>query len=203
MMLCSGSRRIAVRPMKTATSRHRPLPSNVTRPLSSPNNRQTVVLPKTRQLVSLSRGQQQLQQRRSMSAQTSQLSRPRLTSIRHQRQHVQPRSSTTRRNKATLANDMANDVSNDMAAKSSTGFQSSRADKSFSWEAIENFLRKTRTLPVPRWITPRHYTITLAEVLGHSSFLLVAISYAVDDFLMLRCIAVAGSTAMLFFTYYQ
>lgn len=71
------------------------------------------------------------------------------------------------------------------------------------WEALEAWLRKTRTIPVPRWITPRHYTITISEVLGHSSFLLVAISYAVDDFLMLRCIAVVGSTAMLFFTYFQ
>jgi hypothetical protein len=72
-----------------------------------------------------------------------------------------------------------------------------------SLEALGHFLRKPRTIPIPRWITPRHYTITFSEVLGHSSFLLVAISYAVDDFLLLRCIAVAGSTAMLFFTYYQ
>jgi hypothetical protein len=65
------------------------------------------------------------------------------------------------------------------------------------------FLRKTRRIPIPRWISPRLHTITFSEVLGHSSFVLVAISYAVDDFLLLRCIAVAGSTAMLFFTYYQ
>lgn len=64
-------------------------------------------------------------------------------------------------------------------------------------------LRRPRTLPIPRWISPRHYTITLSECLGHSSFLLVFISYAVDDFMMLRYIAVAGSTAMLFFTYYH
>jgi hypothetical protein len=32
---------------------------------------------------------------------------------------------------------------------------------------------------------------------------LVAASYAVDDFLHLRIIAVAGSTAMLFFTYFH
>ena len=101
-----------------------------------------------------------------------------------------------KRHKATLADQMA--------AKSSSGFVSAaRANKHPWMEALETFLRKTRTIPIPRWITPRHYTITFSEVLGHSSFLLVAISYAVDDFLLLRCIAVAGSTAMLFFTYYQ
>ena len=105
------------------------------------------------------------------------------------------------RNKATLANNMAATES-EFASRSAQ--QHTTNNKYFySWEALDAFLRKTRSIPIPRWITPRHYTITIAEVLGHSSFLLVAISYAVDDFLMLRCIAVAGSTAMLFFTYYQ
>lgn len=82
--------------------------------------------------------------------------------------------------------------------------QTKAADPFTSWfQALDSFLRKSRTIPIPRWITPRHYTITASEVMGHSSFLLVAMSYAVDDFLMLRCIAVAGSTAMLFFTYFQ
>lgn len=104
--------------------------------------------------------------------------------------------SLQRRKKASLASDMA--------AKGAAGYTSPRTVHSFSFmEALESFLRKTRTIPIPRWITPRHYTITVAEVLGHSSFLLVALSYSVDDFLMLRCIAVVGSTAMLFFTYYQ
>lgn len=71
----------------------------------------------------------------------------------------------------------------------------------------ESFLRdvmlKPRTVPVPRWISPRHYTANLSEVFGHSSFILVAISYAVDDFLHLRIIAVAGSSVMLFFTYFH
>jgi len=40
-------------------------------------------------------------------------------------------------------------------------------------------------------------------MLGHASFVLVAVSYAVDDYLMLRVIAVAGSTSMLFFTYFH
>jgi len=48
-----------------------------------------------------------------------------------------------------------------------------------------------------------HFSITLSEACGHSSFLLVAISYAVDDFLQLRMIAVAGSAVMLCFTYFH
>lgn len=109
---------------------------------------------------------------------------------------------TRRRNKATLANDMAATES-EFASRSAQQQHTNNNKYFYSWEALEAFLRKTRTIPIPRWITPRHYTTTIAEVLGHSSFFLVAISYAVDDFLMLRCIAVAGSTAMLFFTYYQ
>lgn len=45
--------------------------------------------------------------------------------------------------------------------------------------------------------------MTAAEAFGHASFALVAVSYAVDDFLMLRVIAVAGSTAMLVFAYFH
>ena len=69
--------------------------------------------------------------------------------------------------------------------------------------SLEEVLRKPRTIPIPRWITPRHSSITLSELFGHSSFILVAFSYALDDFLMLRIVAVAGSTAMLFFTYFH
>jgi CRP-like cAMP-binding protein len=68
---------------------------------------------------------------------------------------------------------------------------------------LADVLRQPRTLPIPRWITPKHYQFTYAEVFGHSSFVLVAISYAVDDFLWLRILAVAGSTCMLFFTYFH
>lgn len=107
----------------------------------------------------------------------------------------QQRLGVTRRNKSSLADQMA--------SKSSSGYISSRVDKNPWLEALGISLRKTRTIPIPRWISPRQHTITFSEVLGHSSFLLVAISYAVDDFLLLRCIAVAGSTAMLFFTYFQ
>jgi CRP-like cAMP-binding protein len=58
-------------------------------------------------------------------------------------------------------------------------------------------------LPIPRWISPKHYSITLSECLGHASFLLVAASYATDDFVLLRTIAVFGSTAMVFFVYFH
>lgn len=111
-----------------------------------------------------------------------------------------------RRGKATLANDTVTQSSSAgfVTTKGTAATAASVPTRNKTWlEALESALRKTRTIPIPRWITPRHYTITLSEVLGHSSFLLVAISYAVDDFLMLRCIAVAGSTSMLFFTYYQ
>jgi CRP-like cAMP-binding protein len=64
-------------------------------------------------------------------------------------------------------------------------------------------LSKPRTIPIPRWITPQNSQITLSEVFGHASFLVVATSYAVDDFLMLRIIAVIGSTSMLVFTYFH
>lgn len=62
---------------------------------------------------------------------------------------------------------------------------------------------KPHTVPVPRWISPRHYEVTLSEIFGHSSFILVAFSYAVDDHLHLRVIAVAGSAAMLVFAYFH
>ena len=73
-----------------------------------------------------------------------------------------------------------------------------------SWvEELAIYFRQQRTIPIPRWITPSHQTISLSEILGHSSFVLVAISYAETDFLMLRYFAVVGSTAMLFFTYFH
>jgi CRP-like cAMP-binding protein len=70
-------------------------------------------------------------------------------------------------------------------------------------DVLERELRQPRTVPLPRWITPRHHTTTISEGFGHGSFLLVAASYAVDDYLLLRVIAVAGSTSMLFFTYFH
>ena len=175
----------------------------VTRPLSLPSSSKRPTTPmvvQRRQPISSSLPTRQQQSRRyAMLA-----SQPRPSSLsssclcKRQPTSLKPTTTTTRRTKANLASDMA--------AKASSGYISQRSANSnpYSWmESLDTFLRKARTLPIPRWISPRHYTITAAEVLGHSSFLLVAISYAVDDFLMLRCIAVAGSTAMLFFTYYQ
>jgi CRP-like cAMP-binding protein len=73
-----------------------------------------------------------------------------------------------------------------------------------NWQTVwEEFLSKPRTIPIPRWITPKHSQVTASECFGHASFVLVAASYAVDDFLLLRMIAVAGSSAMLVFTYFH
>lgn len=68
---------------------------------------------------------------------------------------------------------------------------------------LQHKLLQPRIIPIPRWISPRSYSFTLSECFGHASFILVAISYATDDFLLLRIIAVAGSTSMLFFTYFH
>jgi CRP-like cAMP-binding protein len=70
-------------------------------------------------------------------------------------------------------------------------------------EQINQYLNKPRTIPIPRWISPERATISLSECFGHASFILVAISYAVDDFVQLRLLAIAGSSAMLVFTYFH
>eukprot|EP00585_Thalassiosira_rotula_P001894 CAMPEP_0196139444 /NCGR_PEP_ID=MMETSP0910-20130528/6711_1 /TAXON_ID=49265 /ORGANISM="Thalassiosira rotula, Strain GSO102" /LENGTH=538 /DNA_ID=CAMNT_0041400163 /DNA_START=142 /DNA_END=1758 /DNA_ORIENTATION=- len=70
-------------------------------------------------------------------------------------------------------------------------------------QSLQHALLKPRSLPLPRYISPQHYSFTLSEVFGHSSFILVAASYATQDFLELRVMAVLGSTSMLFFTYFH
>jgi CRP-like cAMP-binding protein len=70
-------------------------------------------------------------------------------------------------------------------------------------DQLNLWLTEPRLLPVPRWISPRHITYKVSEVFGHCSFFLVAVSYAVDDFLHLRILAIAGSSAMLVFTYFH
>eukprot|EP00934_Nitzschia_sp_Nitz4_P005254 Nitzschia sp. Nitz4//scaffold74_size92883//17280//18656//NITZ4_004815-RA/size92883-processed-gene-0.27-mRNA-1//-1//CDS//3329557571//5244//frame0 len=65
------------------------------------------------------------------------------------------------------------------------------------------FLLQQRTLPIPRWVSPQQTTISLSECFGHGSFILVAISYSVDDFIRLRLLAIAGSSAMLVFNYFH
>jgi len=69
--------------------------------------------------------------------------------------------------------------------------------------ALYTTLLKPRTVPLPRWISSNSIKITLSEVFGHGAFILVATSYAVDDFVMLRAIAVLGSSSMLVFTYFH
>ncbi|GKZ01114.1 hypothetical protein MPSEU_001063000 [Mayamaea pseudoterrestris] len=68
---------------------------------------------------------------------------------------------------------------------------------------LNDFLMEPHNIPIPRWISPTYYTITYSEILGHSSFILVALSYYSGDFVALRIMAVAGSTCMLFFTYFH
>jgi hypothetical protein len=102
---------------------------------------------------------------------------------------------TNKRQNATLAGGQAGAAAMQAAPK--------EVQRRTFWQALDGILCRPRTIPIPRWISPRHHTITLSEICGHASFILVAFSYAVDDFLMLRIIAVAGSTVMLFFTYWH
>ena len=105
-----------------------------------------------------------------------------------------------RRFKTSIAKDEASSLSN--AGKTAAAAET-RSKYTRIQETLKEFLHKPRSLPIPRWISPQFNTTTLAEVFGHSSFILVAISYAVDDFLQLRLIAIAGSSAMLVFTYFH
>jgi hypothetical protein len=92
-------------------------------------------------------------------------------------------------------------VSESIASSETKAITSSRFDRLL--QTIETKLLQPRILPIPRWITPRSVQFTLSEIFGHASFVLVAVSYATDDFLLLRIIAVAGSTSMLVFTYFH
>jgi CRP-like cAMP-binding protein len=69
--------------------------------------------------------------------------------------------------------------------------------------SINLVLNQPRALPIPRWISPQRVTFAYSELFGHWSFVLVAVSYAVDDFVQLRLIAIAGSSMMLIFTYFH
>jgi hypothetical protein len=68
---------------------------------------------------------------------------------------------------------------------------------------LQRILLKPRSLPLPRYISPQHYSFTLSEIFGHASFILVAASYITQDFVQLRVMAILGSTAMLAFTYFH
>ena len=107
------------------------------------------------------------------------------------------RSSTGKRRKATLAPNNSSNVGSSATSTTTTGARKTLLDR------LSNHLGKPRTIPIPRWVTPKHYSYTYSELFGHASFILVAASYSVDDFLGLRIIAVAGSTSMLFFTYFH
>jgi len=100
------------------------------------------------------------------------------------------------RQKATLANNFS------QKAKLSISRQQENFEKNLR-EIINSWLNEPRRLPIPRWISPRMTTFRPSECFGHASFFLVAVSYAVDDFLHLRLIAIAGSSAMLVFTYFH
>jgi len=109
-------------------------------------------------------------------------------------------SCTAARNQSTSAG---------ISTESSSAFSNSASttmsmDSSSSFAAaVQRILLKPRRIPIPRWITPRQKTVTFSECFGHVSFVLVAASYATEDFLYLRMMAVAGSSAMLVFAYFH
>ncbi len=109
------------------------------------------------------------------------------------------RTGVSRRKKATLAGGSQNGVpaaGETVVASESMTFVRFR-------EMVNQYLNQPRTIPIPRWVSPQHATISLSECFGHASFILVAISYAVDDFVQLRVLAIAGSSVMLVFTYFH
>ena len=115
-----------------------------------------------------------------------------------QQQHIQLQ---FRRNKSTS---MANpQTAAHTATAPAASSSSAAARRSSVIDIINNVLNTPREIPIPRWISPQRHTFTVSECFGHASFFLVAVSYAVDDFLQLRLIAIAGSTAMLVFTYFH
>ena len=118
------------------------------------------------------------------------------SSSRQQQQQQHPVSQ--RRRKATLAGNLG-------AAKPAAegGRLRRQLQQSNLRERINLWLNEPGRLPVPRWISPRVIPFRYSECFGHGSFFLVAVSYAVDDFLHLRLIAIAGSSAMLVFTYFH
>lgn len=68
---------------------------------------------------------------------------------------------------------------------------------------VNGWLNAPRLFPVPRYLSPRHITYRRSECFGHMSFVLVAISYAVEDYTNLRVLAILGSSAMLVFAYFH
>eukprot|EP00521_Asterionellopsis_glacialis_P010068 CAMPEP_0195290898 /NCGR_PEP_ID=MMETSP0707-20130614/6577_1 /TAXON_ID=33640 /ORGANISM="Asterionellopsis glacialis, Strain CCMP134" /LENGTH=549 /DNA_ID=CAMNT_0040351081 /DNA_START=228 /DNA_END=1877 /DNA_ORIENTATION=+ len=128
------------------------------------------------------------------------------TATRKARRHQRPCARLT--SSTTKASQPRRQQSTASLTNSHNGLSRGRSSRFYSAfhgfrDSLHHSLLKPRTVPIPRWVSPQHYEITFSEILGHSSFILVAISYAVDDHMQLRIIAVAGSTAMLFFTYFH
>ena len=110
------------------------------------------------------------------------------------------------RNKSTTSQPSSQSTSSSTTPTSSNNSMSypqAQANVTSWKEKLQHKLLQPRVVPIPRWISPRPFSFTISECFGHASFILVAISYATDDFLLLRIIAVAGSTSMLFFTYFH
>ena len=132
---------------------------------------------------------------------------------------IHVRDTTNRRRSATVTSSQAakgprmNKATAPMSLRKSGSLQTTTptasssimtSTRSFSLKQdITNFLHTPRLIPVPRWLSPRHFSITLSEVCGHASFLLVFFSYAVDDYLLLRFIAVAGSISVIIVSYFH
>jgi len=105
-------------------------------------------------------------------------------------QHARKQQRLQQRQKATLASGSRQQKTEEIIEKTLR-------------ERINIWLNQPRRIPVPRWISPELVTFRFSECFGHLSFIFVAISYAVDDFLELRLMAIAGSSAMLVFTYFH
>ncbi len=105
--------------------------------------------------------------------------------------HYSRRQQQQQRQKSTLANNASRQQKTEAVI-----------EKKFL-DRLNIWLNEPRRFPVPRWISPEMVTFRYSEYFGHLSFVLVAVSYAVDDFLELRLIAIAGSSAMLVFSYFH
>ena len=137
--------------------------------------------------------------------------RSRNYSSQSQSQKKHPSCSSFRRFKSTLLhqNYARSKTTSNTSSKTTSSTSSTNTNHQFTLffqtlrSQINITLLKPRTIPIPRWITTRSTPFTLSECFGHASFVLVASSYATDDFLLLRIMAVAGSTSMLAFTYFH
>jgi Popeye protein conserved region len=141
---------------------------------STSSSSSSIIISQKRQRSSLSLSRQRQQQQQPVQQKSQQ----------QQNQHEQASSSSS-------------------SSSSSSFYHQTLLRESPFWTRLDTFLRRPRSLPIPRYISPKFQQVTVAECFGHLSFLLVATSYAVDDFVLLRCIAVVASTCMLCFTYYH